>query len=94
MAATPLTDVARRRLLANVDAEHGESMLDVPVMRYRDEERFQQELGRVFRMDSISDDFHRSDEPSRRRRSAKLQAPVGLGVSPAAIEKLRIGLLS
>ena len=50
MAATPLTDVARR-LLANVDAEHGdysESMLDVPVVRYRDEERFQQELDKIF----------------------------------------------
>ena len=50
MAATPLTDVARR-LLANVDAEHGdysESMLNVPVVRYRDEERFQQELDKIF----------------------------------------------
>lgn len=51
MTATPLTDVARR-LLANVDAEHGdynESMLNVPVVRYRDEGRFQQELEQVFR---------------------------------------------
>ena len=47
MAATPLTDVAQR-LLANVDAEHGdysEAMLNVPVVKYRDEARFQQELG-------------------------------------------------
>jgi phenylpropionate dioxygenase-like ring-hydroxylating dioxygenase large terminal subunit len=51
MTATPLTDVAQR-LLANVDAEHGEygeSILKVPVARYRDEERFQQELEHVFR---------------------------------------------
>jgi protein-tyrosine phosphatase len=84
-------------------------------------------------LDSISDDFHRSDAPSRRRRAAMLQSPVtgdppvarspeflwtaprdamrllaldaidrfgsledwpaGLGVSPKAIEQLRIGLL-
>jgi phenylpropionate dioxygenase-like ring-hydroxylating dioxygenase large terminal subunit len=51
MTATPLTDVAQR-LLANVDAEHGdygEAILNVPVARYRDEERFQQELEQVFR---------------------------------------------
>ena len=51
MAATPLTDVAKR-LLANVDAEHGdygESVLNVPVVRYRDENRFQQELENIFR---------------------------------------------
>ncbi|MEP7115848.1 MAG: tyrosine-protein phosphatase [Ilumatobacteraceae bacterium] len=84
-------------------------------------------------LDSIADDFHRSDEPSRRRRSAMLESPVtgdppvarspeflwtapreamymlaseaaetfgslpswplALGVSPAAIDKLQIGLL-
>jgi phenylpropionate dioxygenase-like ring-hydroxylating dioxygenase large terminal subunit len=51
MAATPLTALAQR-LLANVDQEHGdyrETMLNVPVVRYRDEERFQQELEQVFR---------------------------------------------
>jgi phenylpropionate dioxygenase-like ring-hydroxylating dioxygenase large terminal subunit len=51
MAATPLTDVAKR-LLANVDAEHGdysESILNVPVVRYRDEARFQTEVENIFR---------------------------------------------
>jgi phenylpropionate dioxygenase-like ring-hydroxylating dioxygenase large terminal subunit len=51
MAATPLTDVAQR-LLANVDAEHGDysdAMLNVPVVHYRDEARFQQELEQIFR---------------------------------------------
>jgi phenylpropionate dioxygenase-like ring-hydroxylating dioxygenase large terminal subunit len=51
MTATPLTDVAQR-LLANVDSEHGdygESILNVPVARYRDEERFQAELEQIFR---------------------------------------------
>lgn len=51
MTATPLTDVAQR-LLANVDAEHGdygETMLNVPVTSYRDEDRFQQELDQIFR---------------------------------------------
>lgn len=50
MTATPLTDVAQR-LLANVDIEHGdygESMLNVPVARYRDEERFQAEVEQIF----------------------------------------------
>lgn len=85
-------------------------------------------------LDSIADDFHRSDEPSRRRRAAMLQSPVngyppvarspvflwtapreamrllglraidefgtldawarGLGVSVAAIDRLRARLLS
>ncbi|MEP7114628.1 MAG: tyrosine-protein phosphatase [Ilumatobacteraceae bacterium] len=84
-------------------------------------------------VDSIADDFYRSDAPSRRRRSAMLESPVtgdppvarspeflwtapresmqllasqaaekfgslqawplALGVTPATIEKLRIGLL-
>jgi phenylpropionate dioxygenase-like ring-hydroxylating dioxygenase large terminal subunit len=51
MAATPLSDVAQR-LLANVDQEHGdygETMLNVPVVRYRDADRFEQELEHVFR---------------------------------------------
>ena len=51
MTATPLTDVAQR-LLANVDSDHGdygESMLNVPVARYRDEERFQAEVEQIFR---------------------------------------------
>ena len=55
MAATPLTDLAQR-LLANVDQEHGdyrETMLNVPVVRYRDEERFQEELEYVFRRSPV-----------------------------------------
>ena len=51
MTATPLTDVAQR-LLANVDSDrgdYGESMLNVPVARYRDEERFQAEVEQIFR---------------------------------------------
>jgi phenylpropionate dioxygenase-like ring-hydroxylating dioxygenase large terminal subunit len=55
MVATPLTDVAQR-LLANVDREHGdynESMLNVPVVRYRDAGRFEQELENVFRRSPV-----------------------------------------
>jgi nitrite reductase/ring-hydroxylating ferredoxin subunit len=51
MAATPLTDV-RLRLLANVDAEHGdfaESMMNIPVTTYSDPELFERELEAIYR---------------------------------------------
>jgi phenylpropionate dioxygenase-like ring-hydroxylating dioxygenase large terminal subunit len=51
MAATPLTDLARR-LLANVDANRGdfaESMMSIPADEYRDRDRFDRELEMVYR---------------------------------------------
>jgi phenylpropionate dioxygenase-like ring-hydroxylating dioxygenase large terminal subunit len=51
MVATPLTDLGRR-LLANVDADHGdldESMMLVPAEDYRGRARFEREMEAVFR---------------------------------------------
>jgi phenylpropionate dioxygenase-like ring-hydroxylating dioxygenase large terminal subunit len=50
MSATPLISVARR-LLANVDAEHGDltdSIYEVPVSYYRDDQQFQREVDAIF----------------------------------------------
>ncbi len=55
MVATPLADLGRR-LLANVDADHGDlapSMLNVPVTEYIDPQRFQREVEVVFRRNPL-----------------------------------------
>ncbi len=55
MTAMPLTEVGKR-VLANVDADHGdyaESMMNVPVREYTDPERFARELEMVFRRSPV-----------------------------------------
>jgi phenylpropionate dioxygenase-like ring-hydroxylating dioxygenase large terminal subunit len=55
MAATPLTEVGTR-VLANVDAEHGDyagDMMRVPVAAYRDPELFEREVEAAFRRNPI-----------------------------------------
>jgi len=55
MAATPLTDLATR-LLANVDANHGDlaaSMMKIPADEYRDVARYEREVEALFRRNPL-----------------------------------------